>query len=82
MKPVFHFTPDYLERCKNLTTDQVVQFLEDFRKVYLGTSTATSKSVGLKVPEDLLDVFRTRCEIEGIKYQTQIKKLKREWLLN
>ena len=82
MKPVFHFTPEYLERCKSLTTDQIVQFLEDYRKVYSGSAAATTESVSIGVPEHLLEVFRTRCELEGVKYQTQIKKLMRDWLLD
>lgn len=81
MKSVFHFSPDYLERCKSLTTDQIVQFLDNYRKVYAGISAVKSKSVGLKVSDYLLDVFRTRCALEGVEYQAQINKLMREWLM-
>jgi predicted DNA binding CopG/RHH family protein len=40
-----------------------------------------TRLISLKVPEDLLDAFRTKAELHGVRYQTQIKKLMRRWLL-
>jgi hypothetical protein len=34
MRPVQYFTPEYLERCRNLTPDQILQFLDDFRQMH------------------------------------------------
>ena len=81
MKPVQYFSDEYLEHCKKMTPDQIVRFLDDFRKLYSPKSASQSKLISLKVPEDLLHAFRARCELEGTKYQTQIKKLMSEWLL-
>ncbi len=36
--------------------------------------------ISLKVPESLLDAFRGRCRLEGVPYQTQIKRLMSDWL--
>jgi predicted DNA binding CopG/RHH family protein len=34
------------------------------------------------VPEDLLQAFRQRAELAGVPYQTQIKQLMRQWVLD
>lgn len=39
-----------------------------------------SKLISLKVQEDLLTIFRNKCEIEGLRYQTQIKLLMSKWV--
>lgn len=81
MKPVQTFTDDYLAQCRQMTPDQVIRFLDDFRRLQ-GSRPARSRLISLKVPEDLLDAFRTRAELEGVAYQTQIKRLMREWVLD
>jgi predicted DNA binding CopG/RHH family protein len=63
-----------------MTADQVIRFLEDFRNLHAGRPTR-SKLISLKVPEDLLQAFRQRAELEGVPYQAQIKRLMRKWLL-
>lgn len=34
MRPVQFFTPEYLERCRGLTPEQILQFLDDFRQMH------------------------------------------------
>jgi len=34
------------------------------------------------VPQDLLQAFRQKAELAGVPYQTQIKRLMREWVLD
>ncbi|NGP53190.1 CopG family antitoxin [Thioalkalivibrio sp. XN8] len=80
MRPVQHFTDEYLGRCRGMTADQVIRFLEDFRKLN-AQRPARSKLISLKVPEDLLEAFRRRAELAGMPYQSQIKQLMREWVL-
>jgi predicted DNA binding CopG/RHH family protein len=75
------FTEEYLEQCRGMTADQVLRFLEDFRKLH-AQHPARSKLISLKVPEDLLQAFRQRAELAGVPYQTQIKQLMREWVLD
>lgn len=81
MKTVQYFTPEYLEQCRGMTADQVIRFLEDFRKLHQRRP-SRSKLISLKVPEDLLDAFRQRAELAGVPYQAQIKRLMREWALH
>ncbi len=81
MKPVQYFSDAYLAQARQASPEQVLNFLEQFRLMQAAT-TATSKSklISLKVPEEMLSLFRARCELEGLKYQTQIKALMTKWL--
>lgn len=84
MRPVQYFTPEYLEQCRQMTPDQILVFLEDFRRLHAGrdagVAPARSRLISLKVPEDLLDAFRTKARLTGRPYQTQIKLLMKAWL--
>lgn len=77
MKVVQHFTKEYLDQCKSFSTLEIVEFLDGFRQL---KESSQSKLISLKVPEILLQTFRTRCKAEGVPYQTQIKRLMEEWL--
>lgn len=79
MRPVQYFTDEYLDQCRNVTPEQTLNFLEQFRQLQQQES-AKSKLISIKIPEPMLDAFRRRCELEGIKYQTQIKALMHAWL--
>jgi len=78
MKPVQYFSDEYLEQCKGATPMQILEFLEQYR--LMQAQPAVSKLIGMKVPEPLLLAFRSKCELEGVKYQNQIKKLMQEWV--
>ena len=83
MKPVQYFNDDYLAQTRKATPEQVLAYLEQFRLLQGSSLEATpvkSKLISLKVHEDLLATFRARCEIEGLKYQSQIKVLMKRWL--
>ena len=80
MRAIQKFSKEYLDECKKLTPLQIVCFIEDFRKIHGSPSQRKSKLISLKVAEDLLQTFRTRCELEGLSYQTQIKNLMLLWL--
>ncbi len=78
MKPVQYFSDDYLDQCRTATPEQIIAFLESYRQMQEGED--KSKLISMKVPESLLSVFRQKCELNGLKYQTQIKQLMRDWL--
>jgi len=80
MKAVQRFSDEYLESCRAMTPDQIVKFLDDFRRLH-GSRPAPSKLISMKVPTDLLGAFRTKADLEGTPYQTKIKELMRQWLL-
>ena len=83
MRPVQYFTPEYLEQCRRMTPDQIIRFVEDFRVLHGGRGPGRSPSrlISIKVPEDLLEAFKTRARLSGRPYQTVIKELMRSWLL-
>ncbi len=80
MRPVQHFSQEYLEHCRAMKPDQIIRFIEDFRALHTRSRPARSRLISMKVPEDLLDAFRAKAALRGVKYQTQIKRLMRDWL--
>ena len=82
MTAIQYFSEEYLAQSAKATPEQVLQFLEQFRLMQASTATpsSASKLISLKVPEELLGLFRAKCELEGLKYQTQIKTLMKTWL--
>ena len=82
MRPVQYFSDDYLAQSRKATPKQIVEFLEQFRLMqHTGKIKAgKTKLISMKVDETLLALFRSKCEIENIKYQTQIKNLMSKWL--
>jgi len=78
MRPVQYFSDEYLERCKGMTTEQILEFLEAFRRMQ--EKPKRSKLISIKVPEPMLESFKQKSALEGIKYQTKIKALMQNWL--
>lgn len=76
------FTKEYIDWSRGLTPTQRAQFVEDFMRLAQSKPAGKSKLISLKVPQDLLHLFRLACDAEGVAYQTQIKNLMRQWLLN
>ncbi len=81
MKTVQYFSDQHLDQCRKLTADQILQFLSDFQQLHTRQKTKT-KLISIKVPEDLLGAFRTKAELVNVPYQTQIKKLMQQWVLD
>ena len=78
-KPIQYFNKEYVERCRELTSDQILEFLEDYLKV---ASAAPEKCqlISLKIEPSLLRAFKIKSKLSGVPYQTQIKRLMKEWL--
>lgn len=79
MRVVQKFSAEYLERCREMSHDEIVRFLDDFRRVHGGTR-SKSRLISMKVPEDLLAAFKAKARLCDTPYQTQIKKLMTAWL--
>jgi predicted DNA binding CopG/RHH family protein len=78
MRPVQYFSGEQLASGKAMSSDEILDFLEGFRR--LTEHRPASRLISMKIPEDLLQAFRTRCRLDGVPYQRQIKRLMREWL--
>jgi predicted DNA binding CopG/RHH family protein len=79
MRPVQYFSDEYLEQCRSMTPEQIVQFLEDFRILHQ-PQPGPSRLISIKVPEALLAAFKVKARLSGSPYQTQIKRLMTQWL--
>ncbi|MBI2070671.1 MAG: hypothetical protein HYT79_08725 [Elusimicrobia bacterium] len=80
-KAVQYFSDEYLEQCRKLTPEQILEFLEDFRALNAPGAKSKSRLISMKVPENLLSAFKTKSALAGIPYQAQIKRLMRRWAL-
>lgn len=79
-KPLQHFSDAYLEHCAQLTPEQIVSFLDDFAKIASSAEKSESQLISMKVPKNLLNVFKLRAKQEGKPYQSLIKQLMRSYL--
>jgi len=81
MKPVQYFTKEYLERCRALSPEQILSFLEDFRTLHSAAAAPReSRLISLRVPLPLLAAFKTKARLAGVAYQAQIKRLMSGWV--
>ena len=78
-KPVKVFSDEYLEQCKKMQPEDILAFLESFRKLQ-STAPCKSKRISLNVPANLFAVFQRKSKLVGSSYQTQIQTLMREWV--
>ena len=77
MRPVQLFNDEYLEQCRGASLEAILEFLESFR--LMNEKSGKSKLISIKVPLSFLDGFRRKCELEEVRYQTQIKRLMEQW---
>ncbi len=78
-KSIQYFTKEYLERCKGMTPDQILEFLENYRMLLSETS-EKSQLISLRIQPSFLRAFKRKSQLAGVPYQTQIKKLMKGWL--
>lgn len=78
-KPIQYFNKDYVEKCRGLTPDQILEFLEDFKTLMLGAP-EKCQLISIKIEPSLLKAFKFKAKMAGVPYQSQIKKLMKEWV--
>ena len=81
MRPVQYFSDEYLEQCKQMKPEDILRFLDEFRRLYSPARRSGSRLISLKVPEDLLEAFKAKARLHGVPYQTEIKRLMKEWVV-
>jgi len=78
-KAVQHFSKEYLEQCKKMTPEQILEFLDDYAKLVVGKP-EKCQLISMKIEPSLLSAFKRKASLQGISYQTMIKKLMKKWL--
>lgn len=78
-KAVQYFSKEYLDRCKGMTPEQILEYLENFRKL-VRMQPEKCQLISLKIEPSLLNTFKQRAALENIPYQTLIKQLMRAYL--
>lgn len=79
MKALQTFSDEYLERCKDISIEERLDFIENFRLMH-SENPSPSKLISIKMPINLLDAFKYKSKLNGVAYQTQIKRLMENWL--
>ena len=80
MKTIQFFSDNYLAQCGQLSAEQVVRYLEDFRIVNSVRKKSSSKLISIKIETELLETFKTKARLDGVPYQSRIKTIMRDWL--
>lgn len=79
-KTVQYFTEEYLDGCKHFTPDQIIEFLENYRHI-VGKAPQKCQLISLKIEPSLLNAFKQKAHLEQCHYQTKIKQLMKDWLI-
>ena len=51
MRPVQYFTDEYLEQCRQMTPQQILQFLEEFRLLFAASAAMQSQQARVATNE-------------------------------
>ncbi|NND00003.1 MAG: hypothetical protein HKN85_07465 [Gammaproteobacteria bacterium] len=84
MKAVQIFSDEYLAQCAEMTPDDTARFLDEFRIIHGAKISAEKKSklISIKIPVSLLAAFKTKAALQNERYQTKIKQLMTDWVLD
>jgi predicted DNA binding CopG/RHH family protein len=84
VKAVQYFTPEYLEHCRQLSNEERLEYLENFRLLVAETNKPApcNKLISIKMPEDLLMELKRKALAKGVPYQTLMKQLLRAALIS
>lgn len=64
---------------QKLSPEQIVQFLDEYTNL-INNVDSKSKLISLRVPENVLSIFKSKSQEKNIKYQSQIVALMRKWI--
>jgi predicted DNA binding CopG/RHH family protein len=78
-RTIQYFTEEYLERCKELTPEQIIEFIEDYQNLIFNRP-EKCQLISVKIEPSLLNAFKQKAKLEGVPYQSKMKQLMREWV--
>lgn len=77
MKTLQKFTPEYLKLCQQMSSEEILDLLDQFKKLYTETPECFDKSsMTLREPKDLLQIYQPKNrgqKIQAIDNCSQIK---------
>lgn len=79
-RPVQYFTKEYLKQTAGLTPDQIIEFLENYRAL-VGNVPEKCQLISIKIEPSLLKAFKQKAKAEGTPYQSKIKQIMRDWII-
>ena len=74
MKALQIFSDEYLEVCKKISTEEIAQFLDDFRQIHGEALPEKSKLISVKMPPSLLNAFKNSMQTRGKSIPNKNKK--------
>ena len=74
------FSAEYLQQCKKMNPEQIARFIEGFRLLHRSSSTSKKRLISLRISETLLGAAKSKAQLLGIPYQTQIQRLIENWV--
>lgn len=80
MKTIQFFSDEYLAHCRQLSAEQTIRYLDNFRRINTPLAKPKAKLISIKIELDLLEAFKTRARLDGVPYQSRIKQIMRDWL--
>lgn len=79
-KAVQYFTDEYLEHCKKMSVQQIMQFLDSYR--LLSFEPGKLQRLNMRMPENTLIAFKEKAKREGVSYQQKIRELMTQWVVS
>ena len=79
MRPVQFFSAEYLAQAQNLTPSEIADFLDQYLAL-MSSQDGKRKLISLRVPEQILSLFKQKSKLTKKPYQTQIVDLMRHWI--
>jgi len=79
VKALQKFSDEYLQRCQDLSIEERLDFIENFRLMQAQIH-SPSKLISMKVPINLLQAFKQKAQLENVAYQSKIKQLMKNWI--
>lgn len=83
-RPVQYFNQGYIDQCQHMSHIEIIEKITEQQNLFWSLQNVdVDKSclISLKVNDLLLEKFKEACESHNLKYQTQIKKLMMNWVL-
>ncbi len=67
------------KKSEKMRPEQILTFLQDYSAMIHGKDMPT-QLISMRVPKNILELFKLKSKSQNLKYQTHIVALMREWI--